>query len=467
MAHLSLDEKCKLAAEFVKQTPPGEINDVINDIRSIIPDDNALMTHVLPALRSYNLTQLHVVDHPASDGIPAHSSLLSDAAVLPGSEEGEDRYVDAEGKRSFTFDHVTLAVSDYQPYELPEEEETFRAALAKSLAAYTKNHFATGSSSVTTSQFPLLPPAPKAAAAAAALPSTTDTPSTEAAAQESSPSEVSNTNATPADPAAEEAPESGPVTDVIEEQVGTGDLEPSSTPAVGGAEVKKDEIVRPESLDQLDELVEEAKEEEESGEKAVHADKPEVEEVPATAAGSEETGAEKNEEPAAATPPVVEEEKAPEVPVVEETHDQKQQQKVDNPTYTLEIVGNKYNPNNFWTGRWRTRWVVDKAVGKVSGTINVDVHYYEQGNVQLATKHDASFPLPAEESGSQSIASQIVTTISKIETAYHLELNDVYGELGDKAFRALRRALPVTRQKMDWEKVTGYSLGSDLTKARG
>ena len=30
----------------------------------------------------------------------------------------------------------------------------------------------------------------------------------------------------------------------------------------------------------------------------------------------------------------------------------------------------------------------------------------------------------------------------------------------------LRRALPVTRQKMEWEKVSGYSLGSDLTKAR-
>lgn len=31
---------------------------------------------------------------------------------------------------------------------------------------------------------------------------------------------------------------------------------------------------------------------------------------------------------------------------------------------------------------------------------------------------------------------------------------------------SLRRALPVTRQKMEWEKVSGYSLGSDLTKAR-
>lgn len=104
------------------------------------------------------------------------------------------------------------------------------------------------------------------------------------------------------------------------------------------------------------------------------------------------------------------------------------------------------------TGRWRTRWVVDQASGQVSGAINVDVHYYEQGNVsrrtraastasdagqvQLATSHTASFPCPTESSDSQSIASQIVTTISKIETNYQLELNDVYGDLGDKAFRS-------------------------------
>ncbi|OCF36612.1 F-actin capping [Kwoniella heveanensis CBS 569] len=431
MADLSLDEKCKLAAGFVEQTPPGEINDVINDIRAIISDDDALMTHVLPALRSYNLSQLHVIDHQASGEVPAHSSLLSDAAILPGSDGSEERYVDTEGKRSFAFDHVTLVVSDYQPYELPEEEESFRSALAKSLAAYTKNHFATGYSSVSTSQFPVLPPASEPTAPATATeptaavtaeePSTaTDEPSTGAAepsltATAGEPSET--------EPEPEPEPEPETVTDVIEEQVGTGDLEPAPTPAAGGAEVKKDEIVRPESLDQLDELVEEAKEEEESGEKAEHAHKPAVDEVPA----AEPEEAEKTVEPASAQM-----EQIPKAPALEK----RQQQRVENPTYTLEIVGNKYNPNNFWTGRWRTRWIVDKAAGKVSGTINVDVHYYEQGNVQLATEHDACFPLPTEENGSQSIASQIVTTISKIETAYHLELNDVYGELGDKAFRA-------------------------------
>ncbi|WVQ69887.1 uncharacterized protein L199_008110 [Kwoniella botswanensis] len=443
MAELSLEDKCKLAAKFVEQSPPGEINDVINDIRAIINDDEALMPHVLPTLKAYNLAQLHVVDHAATEGVPAHSSILSEATILPGTTGDRERYVDAVGKRSFVFDHITLAISDYQPYELPEEEESFRSALSQSLAKYAKNHFPSGQSSVSCSQHPLLPPAPPAPT------------STQASAPESG--SPSTTQLAEADPAAEGTAE--PVTDVITEQVNEGDLEPAPTPATGDLDVdKKDELVRPESLDQLDELVEEAKEEEEGVKTPKEGSRPDVTEVDDS--GKEE----KVLTPPTAVEDIVEteEQKEPVGGGIEE----RKQEKIDNPIYTLEIVGNKYNPNNFWTGRWRTKWVVDKASGKVNGDINVDVHYYEQGNVQLATKHSASFPLPTEEVGGQSIASQIVTTISKIETAYHLELNDVYGELGDKAFRALRRALPVTRQKMDWEKVTGYSLGSDLTKAR-
>lgn len=63
---------------------------------------------------------------------------------------------------------------------------------------------------------------------------------------------------------------------------------------------------------------------------------------------------------------------------------------VANPVYTLQIVGNRYNPQNFWyvsseradarTGRWRSTWTVDPE--RVTGTIHVDVHYYEQGNVR-------------------------------------------------------------------------------------
>jgi capping protein alpha len=99
----------------------------LTDVRSIINDDETLMLHVQPALRSHNLAQLHVVEHPATDSAPAHSvsfpisgsiavahlqSLLSEAAIIPGAED-QERYADPESKQSFAFDHVQLVCSRY------------------------------------------------------------------------------------------------------------------------------------------------------------------------------------------------------------------------------------------------------------------------------------------------------------------------------------------------------------------
>jgi capping protein alpha len=50
--------------------------------------------------------------------------------------------------------------------------------------------------------------------------------------------------------------------------------------------------------------------------------------------------------------------------------------------FTIQLVANKYNPQNFWSGRWRSKYEVDLDAKKVTGTIYVTVHYYEQGNVR-------------------------------------------------------------------------------------
>ncbi|KAI9637904.1 putative F-actin capping [Dioszegia hungarica] len=440
MAELSSDERAKLGAKLIEQSPPGEVNDVINAIRAIVGDDDALMVHAGPALRAYNLVQLTVVEHPAREGAPAHTSVLSEAAILPGTSGDGERYIDAIGKQSFTFDHVNVVASDYEAYELPEEEEAFRAELAKSLAAYTKNHYPTGQSSVNCSQHPLLPPAPAPEAEPEAA------PSPEPATPQPPTDDVIMEGATPA----KMAETDDIVTDVIPEQVGAGSSEPAPTPAVGAEVAKTGEVDQPGGLEKVDEAVEEVKQAEDG-------------EAPAEneTAGESDSSAESPDGPK-------------ETPEVDSTSSDKtsaekpverQQERLENPIYTLEVVGNRYKTDAFWTGRWRTCWTVDKAAAKVEGKLLVDVHYFEQGNVQLTTQHKASFAYPSEVSG-QSIASQIVTTISKVEAAYQMELQDVYGDLGDKVFRSLRRALPVTRQKVDWEKVGGYSLGSDISKAR-
>ncbi len=43
-----------------------------------------------------------------------------------------------------------------------------------------------------------------------------------------------------------------------------------------------------------------------------------------------------------------------------------------------------------------------------------------------------------------------------IEKKYQEELNRAFGSLSEGAFKGLRRQLPITRQKIEWDKVSGY-----------
>ncbi|THX61420.1 F-actin-capping protein subunit alpha [Aureobasidium pullulans] len=122
----------------------------------------------------------------------------------------------------------------------------------------------------------------------------------------------------------------------------------------------------------------------------------------------------------------------------------------------LVLVSNKYSPNNFWNGRWRAHYLFSPSNSSLSGAINIDVHYYEDGNVRLQTSKPVSI----------SNASDAVREIAKIEKSYQTEVNQAFTKLNEGAFKGLRRQLPVTRQKVEWEKISGYRLGQDIGGGR-
>lgn len=120
-------------------------------------------------------------------------------------------------------------------------------------------------------------------------------------------------------------------------------------------------------------------------------------------------------------------------------------------------VANKYSPSNYWNGRWRSSYFYNPANGSVTGAIKVDVHYYEDGNVRLLTNKDVSLNVSSGAS-----ASEVVRQIATVEKKYQEDLNKAFGSLSEGAFKSLRRQLPITRQKIEWEKISGYRLGQDI-----
>ncbi|KAH8421698.1 2-oxoisovalerate dehydrogenase e1 component [Colletotrichum scovillei] len=124
------------------------------------------------------------------------------------------------------------------------------------------------------------------------------------------------------------------------------------------------------------------------------------------------------------------------------------------------IVSNKYSPNNFWNGRWRSVYIFDPSSEALEGSVKVDVHYYEDGNVRLLTSR------PSQASVSSGTGAGIVKEIAASEKKYQEELNRGFTSLSEGAFKGLRRQLPVTRQKIEWDKITSYRLGQDIGGGR-
>jgi len=64
-------------------------------------------------------------------------------------------------------------------------------------------------------------------------------------------------------------------------------------------------------------------------------------------------------------------------------------------------------------------------------------------------------------------ATDIVRQIATLEKKYQEDLNKAFTSLSEGSFKSLRRQLPVTRQKVDWDKVGGYRVSSTRDEILG
>lgn len=131
------------------------------------------------------------------------------------------------------------------------------------------------------------------------------------------------------------------------------------------------------------------------------------------------------------------------------------------------IIGQRANHDNFYTGQWKSNYLITEQ--GIKGNIDLDIHYFEDGNVRL--KFNESINSSNNNNNSSTLqsgnlinnASRIVNFINEQENATMVKIIEQFNNLNQKSFKNLRRLLPVTRSKINWGSAIGnYRLGSDV-----
>ncbi|KAF3785013.1 F-actin-capping protein subunit alpha [Nymphaea thermarum] len=128
---LSEKEKTELAKWFLLNSPPGEIQYVAKDVRSLLMDETIYQAAVSEAFPLYNKTHMISFEMPNRSG---------EVLITTFAELDESHYLDPRTTQVVTVDHVKQVCTEVRPAEddeLPSAYiEDFRSALDAELIKY-------------------------------------------------------------------------------------------------------------------------------------------------------------------------------------------------------------------------------------------------------------------------------------------------------------------------------------------
>jgi len=107
---------------------------------------------------------------------------------------------------------------------------------------------------------------------------------------------------------------------------------------------------------------------------------------------------------------------------------------------------------SYWTGGITAVYklnVLKHGHTDLQGNIKINVHYFEDGNVQLHTDLNKHARVDITEPAST--AKVVVSAIEKIETDFYNNLEELYVNMHTQTFKAMRRFLPISGQYMKWD----------------
>lgn len=106
-------------------------------------------------------------------------------------------------------------------------------------------------------------------------------------------------------------------------------------------------------------------------------------------------------------------------------------------------------------GSWKSAWLFTNSF-EIKGTVSARVHYYEDGNVQLnSTK---------EFKGKKNNLNGCIEFVLLCEKEFQTSLGTFFIQNAVDVFKNLRRALPITKSKIEWPAILSYKIGEELNK---
>ena len=130
---LSERERTRIAGEFVLHAPPGEFNEVFNDVRVLLNSDRTLKEGCAPAFAQYSKDQMAVV---RVDGATAP------VLITEHNDLGNGRFYDPRSGLAFKYDHLRKEASDPAAHPCPAPNaEAWRKALQAQADEYANSHY--------------------------------------------------------------------------------------------------------------------------------------------------------------------------------------------------------------------------------------------------------------------------------------------------------------------------------------
>jgi capping protein alpha len=108
----------------------------------------------------------------------------------------------------------------------------------------------------------------------------------------------------------------------------------------------------------------------------------------------------------------------------------------------VNLCTERINLRNFWGGRWKSRWEVDLTANPatVKGTIQLHVHYFENGNLQLQSSKDVEEEMTIQRPGG--LGDALLRVMKEAEDDLQSNLEDMYINMSEETFKEMRRVMP-------------------------